>query len=31
MTTYAELFKAATGFEPYPYQEDFATRPDLQS
>lgn len=31
MTTYAELFKAATGFEPYPYQVDFATREEIPS
>jgi hypothetical protein len=29
--TFSDLFKAATGFDPYPYQVDFATRPDLPS
>lgn len=29
MATYAELFRAATGHDPYPYQTVFATRQDL--
>ncbi len=28
---HAELFQAATGFAPYPYQEDFATRAEMPS
>jgi hypothetical protein len=31
MRSYAELFRAAMGCAPYPYQEDFATRADLPS
>ena len=29
MTTFSETFKAATGFDPYPYQVELATRPNL--
>ena len=26
MTSFTDCFKAATGYDPYPYQVDFATR-----
>jgi CRISPR-associated endonuclease/helicase Cas3 len=31
MRTFLEFFKAATGYDPYPYQEEFATRDELPS
>ena len=29
MAAFSEMFKAAAGNEPYPYQSEFATRNDL--
>lgn len=31
MVTYSEMFRAATGHGPYPYQSEFATRRDLSA
>jgi hypothetical protein len=31
MTGFSDLFRAATGKEPYPYQKEFATRPEVPS
>lgn len=31
MESYSEMFRTATGYYPYPYQADFATREELPS